>query len=132
MNKKPKNIEQLYSESFSDFRVEPSSGLWKSISSKLAWRNFFSFSPTTLNAYYVTGLLALTTAGALLLTKPVSDDNQVINEITINNTIETPTIITVQENETEPNEVTISEKSQKLEAKSPKQEVKSQMPVPGT
>lgn len=88
MNKKPKNIEQLFSESFSDFRVEPSSGLWKSISSKLAWRNFFTFNPTTLNAYYLTGILALATAGVLWITKPVTENNQNINEITINKTEE--------------------------------------------
>ena len=97
MNKKPKNIEQLYSENFSNFRVEPSSGLWKKISTKLAWRNFFTFTPTTLNAYYVAGLLTLATAGVLLITKPVSDDNQVINEITINKPIENTVITTVQE-----------------------------------
>ncbi len=85
MNKKPKNIEQLYSESFNNFRVEPSSGLWKSISSKLAWRNFFSFTPTTINVYYVAGLLTIATAGALWITKSVSVNNQEINEITINN-----------------------------------------------
>lgn len=104
MNKKPKNIEQLFSESFNDFRVEPSSGLWKSISSKLAWRSFFTFNPATLNAYYLTGILAVSVAGALWITKPVSDDNQEINEITINKT----------------------EESQKSEVGSRKQEVKSQ------
>ncbi len=115
MNKKPKNIEQLYSESFNDFRLEPSSGLWKKISSKLAWRNFFSFNPSTLNAYYVAGILTLSVAGALWITKSVSDNNQDINEITINKTIETPTITTVQENEPESKEVTTQEESRKLE-----------------
>lgn len=85
MNKKLKNIEQLYSESFNDFRLEPSSGLWKRISSKLAWKSFFTFNPTTLNAYYIAGILAVSVAGALWLTKPVTDNNQEINEITINN-----------------------------------------------
>ena len=96
MNKKPKNIEQLYSESFNNFRVEPSSGLWKSISSKLAWRNFFTFNPTSLNAYYVAGLLTLATSGALILTKPAIENNPETQEITINNTIEKPVITTLQ------------------------------------
>ena len=106
MNKKPKNIEQLYSESFNDFRVEPSSGLWKSISSKLAWKNFFSFSPTTLNAYYIAGLLTIATAGALLLTKTVTDSNQETKEITINKAIENAVITPMQENEVESKETT--------------------------
>ena len=125
MNKKPKNIEQLFSESFNDFRVEPSSELWKSISSKLAWRNFFSFSPITLNAYYVAGLLALTTAGALLLTKPAIENNPETQEITINKANENAVITPIQENEVESKEVIIPEKSRK-------QEIKSQKPVPGT
>ena len=132
MNKKPKNIEQLYSESFSDFRVEPSSDLWKSISSKLAWRNFFSFSPTTLNAYYIAGLLTIATAGALLLTKTVTDSNQETKEITINKANENAVITPMQENEAEPKEVTIPERSRKSEVGSRKQKIKSQKPVPGT
>ncbi|MBA7535829.1 hypothetical protein ES705_28087 [subsurface metagenome] len=106
MNKKPKNIEQLYSESFNDFRVEPSSGLWKNISTKLAWRNFFSFNPSTLNAWYVAGLLTLATAGVLLLTKPAIETNKNINEITINNPIENTVITTAQDNKTVPKEIT--------------------------
>jgi len=132
VNKKPKNIEQLFSKSFNNFRVEPSSGLWKSISSKLAWRNFFSFSPTTLNVYYIAGLLAITTASALLLTKPVTDNNQETKEITINKAIENAVITPMQENEVESKEVTIPEKSRKLEVGSRKQEIKSQKPVSGT
>ena len=106
MNKKSKNIEQLYSESFNNFRVEPSSGLWKKISSKLAWRNFFTFTPTTLNAWYVAGLLTITTAGVLLLTKPATETNKNINEITINKPIENTVITTAQDNETVPKEIT--------------------------
>jgi len=132
VNKKPKNIEQLYSESFNNFRVEPSSGLWKSISSKLAWRNFFTFTPTTLNAYYVTAILAFTTTGVLLLTKPAIENNQETKEITINKTTETPVITTIQKTQAEPNEVTTQKESRKLEAGSRKQEIKSQKPVPGT
>jgi len=132
VNKKPKNIEQLYSESFNDFRVEPSSGLWKKISTKLALRNFFTFTPTTLNAYYIAGLLSLTTAGALILTKPAIENNQETKEITINKANENVVITPMQENEVEPMEVTIPERSRKLEAGSRKQEIKSQKPVPGT
>ena len=112
MNKKPKNIEQLYSENFNDFRIEPSSDLWKSISSKLAWRNFFSFSPTTLNAYYVAGILTLATAGALLLTKPAIENNPETQEITINNTIENAVITPMQENEVESKETTTKVETQ--------------------
>ena len=125
MNKKPKNIEQLFSESFNDFRVEPSSGLWKKISSKLAWRNFFTFTTTTLNAYYVAGILTLATAGALLLTKPAIENNPETQEITINKANENAVITPIQENEVESKEVIIPEKSRK-------QEIKSQKPVPGT
>lgn len=131
MNNKLKNIEQLYSESFNNFRVEPSSGLWKSISSKLAWRNFFTFNPATLNAYYIAGIIALTTAGVLLITKPLTDNNQNINEITINNAIEKPVINSLQENETEPKKVTIPEESRKPEAGSQKQEANNQKPKSG-
>ena len=117
MNKKPKNIEQLYSESFINFRVEPSSGLWKSISSKLAWRNFFSFNPTAFNAYYVAGILTLSVAGALWITNHASDDNQIVNEITVNNTIEKPIVTAVQD------------ESQKVEAESQKTETSEQKAV---
>jgi len=131
VNKKLKNIEQLYSESFSNFRVEPSSGLWKNISTKLAWRNFFTFNPTTLNAWYIAGILAVSVAGALWITKPVTETNQNINEITVNNTIETSTITTIQENETEPKKVTMQKDSQKAEGRSMKQEANNQKPDSG-
>jgi len=128
VNKKPKNIEQLYSESFNDFRVEPSSGLWKKISTKLAWRNFFSFNPSTINAYYVAGLLTIATAGALLLTKPAIENNPEIQEITINNTIEKQVINTVQDESQKPaSSAVVSTKAESL-----KQEIISQKPVPGT
>ncbi|MCH7656737.1 MAG: PKD domain-containing protein [Bacteroidetes bacterium] len=67
MKKKGKNIEQLYSESFKDFRIEPSSGLWKRISSKLAWQNFVRFNLRSFNIYYTTGIVALSAAGIILL-----------------------------------------------------------------
>ncbi|MCH7658936.1 MAG: gliding motility-associated C-terminal domain-containing protein [Bacteroidetes bacterium] len=95
--KKGKNIEQLYRENFNDFRVEPSSGLWKKISSKLAWKSFFSFNPSTFNAYYLSAILAIATTGVLLITKPVTESNREINEISINETIEIPAIVNVQE-----------------------------------
>ena len=97
MNKKVKNIEHLYRESFEDFRLEPSSGLWKRISSRLTWKTFIKFNPTTLNAYYLTGILAVSIAGALWIINPVSDDNQEIKEITIIEPIETQPITQVQE-----------------------------------
>lgn len=122
MNKKLKNIEQLYSGSFNDFRLEPSSGLWKSISSKLAWRNFFTFTPTTLNAWYVAGLLTIATAGVLLITKPTTKSNPETKEITINNTIENSVITPLQENAAEPKEMTKQEGRQKAEGRGQKQD----------
>ncbi len=126
MNKKPKNIEQLYSESFSDFRIEPSSGLWKKISTKLAWRNFFSFNPTAFNAYYVAGLLTIVTAGVLLITKPAIENNPETQEITINNTIENSVITPVIENKTEPKEVTTQDENHKAKGKRQKAKVKKE------
>ncbi len=127
MNKKPKNIEQLYSESFSDFRIEPSSGLWKKISTKLAWRNFFSFTPTTLNAYYVAGLLTLATAGVLWITKPAIEINQKTKEIIIYNTIEKPIITTVQKTQekTQQPVTSIKAKGKRQKAKVKEEEQKS-------
>lgn len=133
MNKKPKNIEQLFSESFNNFHLEPSSGLWKSISTKLAWRNFFSFNPSTLNAWYVAGLLAITTAGALLLTNPTPKTTSETKEITINNTIEKAVITSVQDESQKVEAESQKEegRGQKAEARIKKQEANNQKPKTG-
>lgn len=67
MKDKGKNIEQLFHESFKNFRIEPSSGVWRKISSKLVWQNFIRFNLNCFNVYYAIGIIALGVAGVIIL-----------------------------------------------------------------
>ena len=67
MKNRGKDIEQLFHERFMDFRVEASSGVWRKISSKLAWQNFIRFNLNCFNIYYVLGIIALGVAGVIIL-----------------------------------------------------------------
>ena len=69
------NIEKLLSEKFGDYRAEPSSGLWDKIYRKLVWKEFLTFNLTSFNAYYVTGILALSVAGILWIANPKAGIN---------------------------------------------------------
>lgn len=70
MNKERKNIENLYRDSFSSYELTPRAGLWKSLSRKLMFREFLSFSASQFNVYYLGGILTLGLAGVLLLANP--------------------------------------------------------------
>ncbi|MEA1896551.1 MAG: PKD domain-containing protein [Bacteroidota bacterium] len=75
--KEQKHIEDLFRESFSSYELTPRTGLWKSLSRKLMFREFLSFSASQFNVYYLGGILTLGLAGVLLLTNPkeITQDN---------------------------------------------------------
>lgn len=70
MNKERKNIAELYRDSFSSYELTPRAGLWRSLSRKLKFREFLSFSTAQFNVYYLGGILTLGLAGALFMTNP--------------------------------------------------------------
>ncbi len=65
MNKKAKHIEDLYRDSFSGYSPEPRAGLWRSVSRKLMFREFLSFSVAQFNVYYLGAMVAAGLAGWL-------------------------------------------------------------------
>lgn len=75
MSSEKENIEKLFSEKFGDYKVNPSPGLWNKIYRKLIWKEFLTFNLTSFNAYYLTGILALSVAGILLITNPKAEIN---------------------------------------------------------
>jgi hypothetical protein len=59
MNTNFNNIENLYTDSFKDFKVEPSSKVWTNIQKRLKKKNFFHFSFVSLNIYSITIMAGL-------------------------------------------------------------------------
>ncbi len=55
--KKKADIEDLFKESFKEFKPEPSHTLWKAIRRKLIISDFTSFHWKTLNIYYISVLI---------------------------------------------------------------------------
>jgi PKD repeat protein len=55
-------MEDRFRETFEDFRVQPSPGLWKSIARDLRYKNFLRFDPARVNIYY-----AAMVSGALIV-----------------------------------------------------------------
>jgi len=72
------HIERLYRESFSDFSVQPSPGLWGKIVGKLFWNQFLSFDISSFNVYYLSAIAGVAITGAVLLT---NKENTTISEI---------------------------------------------------
>ncbi len=64
------NMEALFREFFSDYRLTPSEGLWKSLVRKLAFREFLSFSPSGFNIYYLGAVVAIGVGSVLVFNKP--------------------------------------------------------------
>jgi len=58
-------MEDLFKNAFTDYKVEPSKGLWRKIEMQLRMRDFFRFSFKTFNIYYLTGSAVLTSAFVL-------------------------------------------------------------------
>ena len=69
------NFEGFFREKFGDYKVDPSAGLWDKIYRKLVWKEFLTFNLTSFNAYYLTGILALSVAGILWITNPKAEIN---------------------------------------------------------
>jgi PKD repeat protein len=55
--KENKIIEQLFRREFGSYEVQPSKKVWRGVRSDLFIRNFFHFSPRSINAWYVGGAL---------------------------------------------------------------------------
>lgn len=70
MNKEHKYVENLFRDSFSSYKLTPRAGLWKSISRKLRFREFLSFSASQFNVYYLGGILTLGLTGLMFLNNP--------------------------------------------------------------
>jgi gliding motility-associated-like protein len=60
-------MEELFRSLFEQFSVNPSPGLWKRVQSRIAWKEFLSFSLNAFNVYYLALVMALAGAGTLYL-----------------------------------------------------------------
>jgi len=59
MNWDGNNIEDLFKESFQDYKMTPELSVWNRIERQLAFKQFFKFKPTNFNAYYLGATLIL-------------------------------------------------------------------------
>ncbi len=60
------NIEDIFKESFSDFKVEPQSQVWNKVEQNLKWKRFWHFHYRRFNIYYLF-LLVVAGIGGMLL-----------------------------------------------------------------
>ena len=83
MKKDYKNIEDLFSNSLSGYKTEPSKEVWKKINFKLNFKDFFSPDFATFNIYYLTAITGLIISLTFILpNEKKNGDNKVItNEI---------------------------------------------------
>jgi len=73
------HIERIFRESFSDFSVQPSPGLWGKLVGKLFWNQFLSFDISSFNVYYLSAIAGVAITGAVLLSNRV--DRNVSEEL---------------------------------------------------
>jgi PKD repeat protein len=89
MNEEEKNIEDLFRDSFGEYKIEPSEGLWNSINRKLLLRDFLSFSFTRFNLWYIvlgSGIIA----GLIHIQPEATEINQSVpskKDLSIQNTV---------------------------------------------
>jgi len=79
MLKDNNHIETIFRESFSDFSVQPSHGLWGRIAGKLFRNQFLSFDISSFNVYYLSAAIGVVTTGIVLFSGP-SDEKIAQNE----------------------------------------------------
>ena len=72
MKKEYSNIEDLFKNSFNDYKVDPTPGAWKGINGKLNLKQFLSLDFKHFNVYYLSAIVGIMSAIGLLL----SDNNQ--------------------------------------------------------
>lgn len=65
-----RNIEEYFRRSFDGYRVAPSGKVWKNLARKLALQDFFRFSISSLNVYYVAFVTAAGLGAWLLFGNP--------------------------------------------------------------
>jgi len=65
MNWDVNNIEDLFKESFQDYRITPEPSVWNKIEKQLAFKQFLQFTPKHFNVYYLSATLGL--LGILML-----------------------------------------------------------------
>lgn len=73
MERKNKNIEELFLQQMEGYEENPSPGVWKEVSRRLWWKEFLRFNPVKMNAWYLGLGLALVTGVVLI---PVKDKTE--------------------------------------------------------
>ena len=83
MDRKDRNIEDLFRTLFEQFTVNPTPGLWNKIQAKISWKQFLSFGFNSFNVYYLALIFALAGAGTyFLLSRPIPQGITENSEIT--------------------------------------------------
>jgi PKD repeat protein len=81
MNTNTNQFEELFNKAFDDFKVTPSSSLWTMIRLKFLIRNFFNFSLTSFNIYYLSLIILGGSIISYYSLKSSSKENLPVNEI---------------------------------------------------
>ncbi len=69
-----KTIEKLYRESFEDYKQQPDSKNWKSIEKKISKPNFFRFSATSFNIFYLVAIIIVTGLTVIIVNQTNTTD----------------------------------------------------------
>jgi PKD repeat protein len=77
--KENKNFEQLFRKEFETFEVQPSKKVWRGVRSDLFIKKFLHFSPGSVNAWYIGGVLIIAGIAAFIYTSSAKLGSSVTN-----------------------------------------------------
>lgn len=66
MVNEPKNIDEFFKQSLTNYEIPTKRNEWESIKTKVAIKSFFKFNPYTLNIYYLVPVITAALASFLL------------------------------------------------------------------
>ena len=84
MQKNNTNIENLFQNSFKEYKETPSVETWKNINSKLNFEQFFRFAPMRPNIFYAAGILLLAIILVVIINNKNNNPDVYINKVSQN------------------------------------------------
>ncbi len=85
MGKESKNIEDFFRNEFSGYTIIPSEGVWTKLAKKLSLREFFKFSFSSFNVFYLVVLISTVIGVVVLIENSRESELNIPFEDAINN-----------------------------------------------
>ena len=85
MGKESKNIEEVFRNEFSGYTIIPSEGVWTKLAKKLSLREFFKFSFSSFNVFYLVVLISTVIGVVVLIENSRESELNIPFEDAINN-----------------------------------------------